>query len=52
MNTNIKELSLNEMDQVNGGEIACGIAIAAAIVGAAAVVVKVAKTVYEFVTED
>ena len=52
MNTNMKELSFNEMEQVNGGAVATGTAIAAAIVGIAALAVKITKNVYEWVTED
>ena len=49
MNTNMKELNLNELEQVNGGN---PVAAAAAIVGIAAVVVKIAKFAYECATED
>ena len=52
MKTNMKELNLNDMNQVNGGAVATGTAIAAAIVGIAALAVKITKTVYECVTED
>ena len=49
MNTNMKELNLNELEQVSGGN---PVAAAAAIVGIAAVTVKIAKFVYECATED
>ena len=53
MNTNMKELSMNEMGQVNGGIIitATGIGIAAAVVGIAAAAVKVASLVYDVVND-
>ena len=48
MKTNMNELSLNEMEQVNGG--LCGISIAACVVGAVAAGVKLAEFVYDCAT--
>ena len=47
MNTNMNELSINEMEQVNGG--LCGIAVAACVVGAVSAAIKVADFVYDCV---
>ena len=46
MNTNMNELSINELEQVNGGS---AIAVAACVVGIAAAAVKVADFVYDCV---
>ena len=46
MNTNMKEMNLEEMEQVNGGS---AIAVAACVVGIAAAAVKVADFVYDCV---
>ncbi len=48
MNTNMNELNLNEMEQVNGG--ICGIAIAACTVAAITAGVKLAEFVYDCAT--
>ena len=44
MNTNRKELKLDEMEQVNAGSV---VGIAACVVGIAAAAVKVADFVYD-----
>ena len=44
MNTNRKELTLDEMEQVNAGSV---IGIAACVVGVAAAAVKVADFIYD-----
>ena len=49
MNTNMKELNLNEMEQVNGGSIT--VAGAAAVVAVAAAAIRVASFVYDCVTD-
>ena len=51
MKTGMNELSINEMEQVNGGVVvtAAGIGIAACVVGVAAAAVKVADFVYDCV---
>lgn len=46
MKTNMNELSLNELEQVNGGSV---VAIAACVVACAAAAVKVADFVYDTV---
>ena len=46
MNTNRKELTLDEMEQVNAGSVG---GIAACVVGIAAAAVKVADFVYDCV---
>ena len=46
MNTNMKELTLDEMEQVNAGSV---VGIAACVVGIAAAAVKVADFVYDCV---
>ena len=53
MNTNMKELSMNEMEQVSGGIIitATGIGLSAAVLGIAAAAVKVASLVYDVVND-
>ena len=54
MNTNMKELNLNEMEQVNGGSVAAatvvGLGSAAAVFAVAAAAVKVASFVYDCAT--
>ena len=45
MNNNINELSINEMEQANGG--VCGLTIAACVIGITAVAVKVADSIYD-----
>ena len=47
MNTNMNELSINEMELVNAG--LCGIAIAACVVGVVSAAIKVADFVYDTV---
>ena len=53
MNTRTNGLTLNEMDQVNGGIVitAAGIGIAAVAVGVATAAVKVASVVYDIVKD-
>ena len=46
MNTNMKELNINEMEQVNAGN---PIAVAACVVGIAAAAIKVADLIYDSV---
>ena len=54
MDTNMKELNLNEMEQVNGGSVAAatvvGLGSAAAVFAVAAAAVKVASFVYDCAT--
>jgi lactobin A/cerein 7B family class IIb bacteriocin len=47
MNTNMNELSISELEQVNGG--ICGIAVAACVVGVISAAIKVADFVYDTV---
>ena len=47
MNTNMIELSISEMEQVNGG--LCSIAVAACVVGVISAAIKVADFVYDTV---
>ena len=49
MNTNMKELNLNEMELVNGGEAVTAVAVAAVVVTVATGVVKVAGFIYDCV---
>ena len=44
MNTNMNELNLNEMEQVNGGSV---IAIAAGVIAAGFAAAKMAEFVYD-----
>ena len=46
MSTNMNELSINELEQINGG---CAIAVAACVVGIAAAAIKVADLIYDSV---
>ena len=48
MNTDMNELSINEMEQVNGGSV---IAIAAGVVAAATAAIKVADFIYDCVKD-
>ena len=47
MKTNMNELSINELEQVNGGSLL----VASCIVGVAVAAVKVADLVYDYVKE-
>ena len=49
MNTNMKELNMNELEQVSGGN---PVVVAAAIVGIAAVTVKIIDFTYDCIMED
>ena len=48
MNTNMNEISINEMDEISGG--VCGLAIAACVVAAVTAAIKITDFVYDCAT--